>query len=174
MENKNLENLKIIAAWALTNITSGTTEQTKVVVDAGAVPFLLRLIMSPDDDVREQAVWALGNIAGDSPTSRDIVLQAGTIHPVLMQLHQNSKPSMLRLATWALCNFCRGRPKPDFKFVKPALKNLAQLISSPDEEVLKDACWALSYLSDGPNEKIQAIVEAGVIGRMVELLRNPR
>jgi HEAT repeat protein len=130
-------------------------------------------LSSPNDDVREQAVWALGNIAGDSPPCRDLVLQAGAMQPLLMQLHQNSKLSMLRNATWTLSNFCRGKPQPEFENVKPALPTLAQLIFSPDEEVLTDACWALSYLSDGPNEKIQAVIESGVCRRLVELLLNP-
>jgi HEAT repeat protein len=142
-------------------------------MEVGAVPIFVRLLMSPNDDVREQAVWALGNIAGDSPPCRDLVLQAGAMHPLLNQLHQNSKLSMLRNACWTLSNFCRGKPQPDFEMVKPALPTLAQLVFSPDDEVLTDACWALSYLSDGPNEKIQAVIEAGVVRRLVELLLNP-
>lgn len=54
--------------------------------------------------------------------------------------------------------------------VRPALPALQRLVYSNDEEVLTDACWALSYLSDGTNDKIQAVIEAGVCQRLVELL----
>lgn len=57
-----------------------------------------------------------------------------------------------------------------FNQVKPALPVLRQLIFLNDEEVLTDACWALSYLSDGPNDKIQDVIESGVCPRLVELL----
>lgn len=49
---------------------------------------------------------------------------------------------------------------------------LSWLLFVSDTDVLADACWALSYLSDGPNDKIQAVIDAGVCRRLVELLMH--
>merc|ERR1719162_1869243 len=173
LKEVNSPDLQFEAAWVLTNIASGSAEQTRVVVEQGALPIFVQLLQSPNEDVKEQAVWALGNIAGDSPNFRDLVLQSGGLDPVLTVLRESEKISIIRNTTWTLSNLCRGKPQPPLQWVLPGLATLANLIHATDVEVLTDACWALTYLSDGTEDHVNAVIQAGVVKRLIELLAHP-
>lgn len=170
MKDTNSDMLQLEAAWALTNIASGNSDQTRVVVEAEAVPLFVQLLYSQSLEVKEQAIWALGNVAGDSSEYRDYVLECNAMEPVL-SLFNSTKMSLIRTATWTLSNLCRGKnPQPNWNIVQQAIPTLGKLIFSVDPETLVDACWAVSYLSDGETEAIQAVVDARIPHRLVELL----
>eukprot|EP01104_Vermistella_antarctica_P000612 TRINITY_DN10763_c0_g1_i1.p1 TRINITY_DN10763_c0_g1~~TRINITY_DN10763_c0_g1_i1.p1 ORF type:complete len:565 (+),score=131.28 TRINITY_DN10763_c0_g1_i1:79-1695(+) len=164
------EKIQFEAAWAVTNIASGNQAQTATVIQAGCVPLFVRLMSSSNPEIVEQAMWALGNIAGDSTDCRDYVLKEGAMPPLLEAIRTHDKITFLRNATWALSNFCRGKPMPAWSIVRPALPVLKELVNCEDTEIITDALWALSYLSDGENEKIDDVLATGIAPRLVSLV----
>ena len=155
--------LQFEAVSALTNIASGSSFQTKYVVESGAIKPLVKLVSSPYRNISEQAVWALGNISGDGSEMRDLVIAFGLVDPLLALIQHSTEITFLRKITWVLFNLCRSKnPSYSFGVLQQILQALSYLLKSVDNDVLSDTCWALSYVTDGPIEKKDAVVKTGI------------
>lgn len=168
------QNNQFEAAWALTNVASGSTEQTQILLrNKGAEAFIGKINPNAASLVKEQAVWAIGNIAGDSHACRDHLLHLGTMNLLLAETGENVKTSLRRNVVWSISNLCRGKPAPPFEAIKPAIPVLKGLLEASDTNVITDACWALSYITDGDEEyKVNEILRDGVCSYVVRLLNH--
>lgn len=87
-------------------------------------------------------------------------------------LQTTDSKNTIKHGTWALSNLCRGKPLPEFEHVKDAIPILSSVVIKEDDpEVLTDATWALSYLSDGSDSRIQMVIDTGVVPKLVTLLK---
>ncbi len=163
--------LQLEAVRVLTSIVKvGTIEQTEAVGAAGAIPLFVRLLSSPNEEIRILAVLALGYIAGSTTQYKEDVLQSGALSVLLQHFTERSSITTLRIVSFTISRLCRGRF--DFNLIRPAIPLLTHLLYLKDTEIVNHACSALSEISNGPNDRIEAILQAdeNIVVRLIEIL----
>lgn len=171
------EKVRFEAAWGLTNIVSGTSEQTMAVVNKGAVAPLVALCKSPTSRVAEQACWAIANIAGENPDTRNLVLEAGildAVEPLFNKLDELNV-EFVRTLAWLHSNLCRHKsPAVELNVLRVIASRLRKCLVHNDATVRQDSCWALGYLTDGSDDQVNVALETDCFQPAVELLKSSK
>lgn len=172
IQRSDYPQLQYEASWCLTNIASGNHMQTLAIIEKGAVPVLVNMLSSPLDELKEQSIWTLGNIGADSAHCRDLILQFGAMRGLINASETSQRKITKKQGLWTISNLCRGKPMPQFEFVKESIPVITKaLYEFPDEEILPDLLWALSCLSDGNPEGVQMIIDSGALPKVTELTK---
>jgi importin subunit alpha-1 len=170
-----LPEFRFEALWCLTNIASGTSDNTQSIVIKGGVEKIISLIDSNIQEIQEQAIWAVGNIAGDSLKVRDRVIDKKGLEKILKVFATAERNTLIKHSAWAISNFCRSKPAPAYEHLKPAIDLIIRSIYKLDQdyEFLVDACWVLSYITEHHKKSVKKILDTNIMPKLLSFLNYP-
>lgn len=168
--------LQFEVAWTLSTLAVGTSDATRL-VDAGVIPVASHLLQHTTiQDIRIKLICLLANIAGDSPTNHDRVHDSPALGHVLAIGNALRDPDaerdLFRHVAWFLSNIFRDKHHSQMSnddVVEPSIAILARMLILDDVETRRDACWALTYLSDDVGVLESMSKHPGLLERIVHL-----
>ncbi len=164
--------LQVEAIRAIEKVTLyGTSDHLRSVIEAGAVPIMIRVLSSTNEDIRSLAAKSLGNLA-----CVDVeYVQGILVLPALIQATQNSTNiDLIRNVTYAIWNLFSYKELLGIEVVRSVLPFLNQLLYSQDCQTLLDACETFYSIAKGNDEYLRAILalEKLMLPQLIELLSN--
>ena len=91
----------------------------------------------------------------------------------ILNIQNPANESLLGNVVWAISNLCRGKPQPALPIVGRFIPDLCGLLhTNCSDDAKVDALWALSYITDGDNARIEAVVGQGITPKLVEILQG--
>jgi len=161
-------------AWIIANIASGAEHHVKFLIDNQIVFYAINMLDHPNENVKDNAVWILSNVAGDSLEGGDSLIEKEIVGRIEKLLDGHSyQTNFIAHVSWLISNLTRGKPYPEYREVEPFIPILQFFIENvQSDEVVNNCMWALSYLSDGTDAQIKAVLDMGITDKIVQMLAH--
>lgn len=92
-----------------------------------------------------------------------MLYEKGALNSIIRYIKKNKGcVEYLKTSSWALTNLCRCRTSIELNNYKECLEAIGILMESLDEEIILESCISSSYLTDGPDDRIQIFIESGL------------
>jgi HEAT repeat protein len=157
------------AADALSDLAAGHADNAAAIVDAGAIPRLVQLL-GPEyrDYVRKKAAWALHNLAAGHCAQQAAISAAGAVPSFELLLGPGSSANMKAAAVCALWNMAALHI--NLGNLGNVIHSMVQLLQPFSSEVIKTAAARALFILACDSQSRVAMVGAGAIPLMVQLL----
>ncbi|CAM9855041.1 unnamed protein product [Ectocarpus sp. 6 AP-2014] len=149
------------ACRVIHRITSGNKEQARAAIEAGIIPVLIQLLPNANPYIRWDAASAISNITelGEPEEVRRWI-------PLLLGLLEDCNIQSVVGVSKILGHILQVDPNSD------AWRRLLDLLSSSDAEVREKTCRVIHKITEGNKEQTRAIINAGIVPVLIQLLPN--
>lgn len=140
---------------------------------APLIPLLTRLLYLQDSEIVNNACTALSDIS-DGPTNRiDAILQenADIVVRLIETLLGSTRGDVQLAALKVIGNITTGDDNQTQRVIE-ALPSFVWLLDQPDIEIRREVCWALSNITAGTSEQIQAVIDSAIVPKVLEQLQS--
>eukprot|EP00388_Colpodella_angusta_P026104 GDKK01004514.1.p1 GENE.GDKK01004514.1~~GDKK01004514.1.p1 ORF type:complete len:547 (+),score=148.73 GDKK01004514.1:1-1641(+) len=171
-------------AWVLTNVASGASRFTQIIVREQVAPRCLDLLRRRQEfnfnvDVIEQIIWLLGNISGDNSKYNHMLVEQGMLsvlvditNPIVdYYLANRSLPevmanqtSFLATSTFCMGNIFRSSPFPPLEECAIVVHQLVRIMSCGEKEAA-EALWGVCHAVEELSY-LKAFVEAQLLPKL--------
>lgn len=141
----------------MTNLAFGSKEDIDMIFkpELQIMHFMNLFLQSENPMLLEQVFWFFGNSMGDNEKIRDLVVQQTPVVDVMEKLISKPKigRSLLKVMVWLASNINRYKGLDKAKILK-SYKIVDAAFYTEDDEIITDGLWALSYMTDTPDDML--------------------
>ncbi|XP_020586123.1 U-box domain-containing protein 10-like [Phalaenopsis equestris] len=158
------------AASELRSLSKRSTNNRKLIAEAGAIPALVSLLLVDDKKIQEHAVTSLLNLSIYDHNKEEIML-AGAILPVVHVLREGSMEARENASAAIFSLSLSDENKIIIGGTPGAIEALVELLDGGSARGKKDAATALFNLCIYQGNKSRA-VRAGIVRPLLKMLRD--
>ncbi|OUM65839.1 hypothetical protein PIROE2DRAFT_7083, partial [Piromyces sp. E2] len=184
------------AAWALGNIAGENPENSKIIIDNGALGSLIKMLGSNDKDLIQTSAFTFSNLCRGSNPPLDKIYECGIIPPLFQHLKNDNNIDEISELIWICVYFSASK---DDKYLNILLENnitrnicsssldqgtdlllkdkkflnlMLRCIQSTSRIIRKESLWALSGLTAGTIKEVDDVINADFIPHLCNILKT--
>eukprot|EP00744_Colponema_vietnamica_P016200 GILI01022730.1.p1 GENE.GILI01022730.1~~GILI01022730.1.p1 ORF type:complete len:415 (-),score=30.05 GILI01022730.1:189-1367(-) len=168
------------ASWALATMAcDGDRARLNYIVGLNAIPVWVDHLTNGSDACKRPAVVGLLCVAGGGAKFRSLVLTQNIIPLLLDVINRTMNSSggedsfpLMWTSVQLVSSLVRHNPPPPASTIASTVPMFAMLLQHSEPVVALQAIWAISHIADGPQGRIQLVVDSGALMPIVSMLSH--